>query len=308
MSLPAFDNEMAGEARGYRTLLTDPAAAEVWRAVEEPLKRRLRARGLAAHLVDEVAQETALRAARHRVPYLDAADLLPWCHRVAARLVIDAHREEARLAYVVPDVVAPDDVARTVEARDAVRRVTQALSRLPADRRDAMLRDLSPTPDGLDRRSGTRLAVRRHRAREQLRRLSGLGVLLGVLWQPARKAWRATLPSAVVAAAFVMLVPDVASTKAPVPSHGGAQQRHWGHMDYMAVPLTNRPDEKARTSGTWGRVPTPHSQPVRRPVRATSLAPVPRAVPLAVEQRPQGSAEHLVCVRNVVVVDDTCVG
>jgi DNA-directed RNA polymerase specialized sigma24 family protein len=302
VNLTAMSEQGTPGSRPELTLLTDPDAGEVWRAVDAGLRRSLRSRRVSRDVVDDVIQETAARALTLGIRYRDAADLLRWCHRVAANLAVDHYRARTRFSVAYPDVAAPTDVPREVELRLAVHQVHRAISLLPQPERERLLQALAPTPRAeRDRRGATRLAVRRHRARERLRRLSGaVWAGLVLLWRLSRRV-RPAVVSATAAAALLLLCPTF--------DRGTAVVR----MDHFRQLVATRPGAPL-SSGQEGRRRSREPRGARlvrsplAPATEATPVPLPAAVPVRIKHRPQKPGDHLLCATRVPVVGAFCVG
>ncbi len=103
--------------------------------------RYLRARGARNDLAEDVAQETLLRlvtVSREK----EIASLFAFGFRIADNLLVDAHRAESRLAAPPPDEhdgEAPS-LDRVLDSRRAVEVFQRCLGRMPALRREILIR------------------------------------------------------------------------------------------------------------------------------------------------------------------------
>lgn len=165
----------------------------------------LAARGIPMSEIDDVAQETALRALESGVHFEDAEHLRRWCFVVARRLIVDAHRRSRRAAPLEEAAAAVcADAARSleqVEDRDVLRRVAETIPLMrPADQ-SALRRDLL-LEQPMTAAERNRANVARHRARGRLRRLVGpfaaiTGACSGTLRRPGSGVAAVALPALV---------------------------------------------------------------------------------------------------------------
>lgn len=83
-----------------------PTVHYLWQSIEslEPsLRRFLGTRCRNDHEIDDVIQETFLRAARYRGSLKDLDKLRPWAFRIAANVLADRMRKEARLRGIASE-------------------------------------------------------------------------------------------------------------------------------------------------------------------------------------------------------------
>ncbi len=210
----------------------------------------LRRMGADPETAVDVAQETALSAMRHEVPFTDAQDLLGWALVVAKHNYLGVlRRRRAVPLESPPERRARDDVESIVVQRDAVARVGQALSDL-SERDRALIRSIARgdvlPKDPLESR---REAVRRFRARARL--LAKVeGFLAGLAWLVSRLRSRPVLSvgagTAVLAAALGVTVTGLVSTD-PAQSSPSLPS---------PMPVRDSSPSKPVLSPTWGPAPT----------------------------------------------------
>lgn len=118
------------------------------------LAQHVRYRGVDADRVDDVVQETLLRAWETRASYASNGSWVKWCQRIATHLIIDEWRRETLAEFVSLDAVTPsaDDDApmpndlvdpaplpdTALVAKEQAERIQQALRRLPFSQQTAM--------------------------------------------------------------------------------------------------------------------------------------------------------------------------
>lgn len=176
--------------------------AEGWRFVDTPLRRYLGSLGVKGTDVDDIAQETAVRAIESGMHSKDPTELRRWAFVVARRLVVDLHRVRRRTTEMLPAVerdLAQEDELLRVENRHLLRSVLNAVAALqPHDRRAlAIASNQSPA-------ERNRAKVARYRARRRLRDL--VGPLAVVLVWPRRHSHLVVIGGAAVAAVLPPLV------------------------------------------------------------------------------------------------------
>ena len=195
-----------------------------WPAARAQVAAVLRARGVQAPDVDDIAQEVAVRALRASRPFESDEHFVAWCCRVAINLHIDATRREQHLSYEPPpDAEARHDTAATAERRMALDLLTDRIAELPEQDRRLLFEATSAG----SRQEAVRLAVRRHRLRARLAALVE-GLVAAVpfvrrLHFPSHlsRPVKLSLAAAPVIAAGLMLEPFTAGPGSPVA--GGAR-------------------------------------------------------------------------------------
>jgi RNA polymerase sigma-70 factor (ECF subfamily) len=139
-AISAADAAMERYAQG-----DDLAFEAVYDALAARLRRYVRRHVPDAARCDELLQETFLRMHRARGTFLAGAAVLPWAFAIARRLVLDESRRSRRTPAVVHEDDTPasdlprsgDTPEQLFEAREAARRLTDALARLPESQRAA---------------------------------------------------------------------------------------------------------------------------------------------------------------------------
>lgn len=152
-------------------------------------------------------QEAVTRAIDRGLPFEDAEDLLRWIQTVSWRIVLDSRKRDQRLSYELPELAAPEDTARAVEAHLRLSRLRELIRALsPADY-DALVGDNAASSES-SRKDAVRSAVRRHRVRARLLvLLDGVGVAVAWLAHrlPTRSSRRAALAAVVAPAVAVSI-------------------------------------------------------------------------------------------------------
>ncbi|MCU1487175.1 MAG: hypothetical protein JWN67_3921 [Actinomycetia bacterium] len=150
----------------------DPSAppvqlADVWPRVESQLRASLRFRGAALATVDDIVQETAARAWKTRTTWASYPTLVAWCLTVAKRLLTDEHRHDRRWDRHAepPDRPSYDDTATSALARLDLLATAQLLAGLSLRDQQLLVPGVGPS-----RALQANDYVRRHRARQELRR------------------------------------------------------------------------------------------------------------------------------------------
>jgi RNA polymerase sigma-70 factor (ECF subfamily) len=98
------------------------------------------------HDAEDLTEQTFLQAYRHFERALRESDgrpLRPWLIRIAHNLAANLYRDRARKPQSPLDESAPIAAAHTTEelvaGRDELKRVLEGVSRLPEDRREALI-------------------------------------------------------------------------------------------------------------------------------------------------------------------------
>lgn len=180
----------AADAAMERYAQGDDASFEaLYDALAARLHRYIRRQVRNAHRSDDLLQETFLRMHRARGSFAPGAPVVPWAFAIARRLVLDEVRRDHRAPLVADDdapllsapALAGDGPEQLAEARQFVRRLADALARLPDSQRAAfgLLKE-----DGLTLAEAaavlgvtvTAVKLRAHRAYETLRAALGDGI------------------------------------------------------------------------------------------------------------------------------------
>src|SRR5687767_9624743 len=95
--------ERAGsnDPRGARPAITSRRLEAIWPEARSRVIRSVIARGGDPQTAEDIAQEVALRAMDHNVPFYDVDDFCGWAHRVARNLYVDHARARGRLVGLV---------------------------------------------------------------------------------------------------------------------------------------------------------------------------------------------------------------
>src|SRR5687767_13625518 len=98
------------------------------------------------HDAEDLTEQTFLQAYRHferAMAESDGRPLRPWLIRIAHNLAANFHRDKARKPVANIEAVEPPadphDTARVVEGREQLREVMEGLTKLPDDRREALI-------------------------------------------------------------------------------------------------------------------------------------------------------------------------
>jgi RNA polymerase sigma-70 factor (ECF subfamily) len=204
---------------------------------------------LSRHDIDDIVQETALRAMEH--PFgsgEEMAAMRPWVFVVARRLAVDLHRRQRRLVTVDeaagPDVAQDAELSR-VEDRHLLRTVMSAVAELPASERNSFTTLAARTPAERNRAN-----VARHRARRRLRYLVGPLAAL-VAW--GRRPGHGVAASGALAAAILPLLavsnghlgqayPSAVTTYRPQhASHASSPAVHLRQPTHVSRPAPRHP-------------------------------------------------------------------
>lgn len=279
-----------------------------WPAALAQVSAVLRARGVQAPDVDDVAQEVAVRALRTSREFDSDEHFVAWCCRVAINLQIDAARRQRRVSPEPPsDAEGHHDTAATAERRMALDVLADRIAELPEEER-RLLFDAEPTES---RRDAVRLAVRRHRLRARLAALVE-GMVAGVAWvrrlrfpRHLSTPTKASLAAAPLVAVAMMLgplatdqtpsgvpavVPDAGGVALPPAVTRGASTEP-GRAELTASP--GRPGVHSSASSTPSNV--------RPDVTTVLVGATPAGVPVRVNkiERPVSHGQ-LICTGGLV--------
>lgn len=280
-----------------------------WAGVRRDVLRGLLVRHVPQADAEDIVQEVAARGLAHVPGFATTQDLVRWSWRVAWRLRIDALRRDGRLDHgTFPDVADPDDSARIVEGRLALRATLDGITRLSPTDRQALF--ATPGP-GATRQDAVRLAVRRHRARARLIRLCGGVVGLGSWFLAVLRRLRPGV-RLVAAGAALPLVLIVALEVAPFVSRGAddGPAPPPSRVRWASVPSASGPAAEDDALGV--------GQP-GRPSRQPDLPPPDRGGPQTIAVVPVGESSRLraekddrtdppsLCVGNLGPITKLCV-
>ena len=283
--------------------------ARTWESAGRRLRGLLRSRGADAWLAEDLAQETLARAVAKGIAFSDSDDLMRWCVPVAGNLLVDTSRRR-RFADdgEVPDQPAGVDVEREVLARLELGVVLGHLATLPEPDRDAILSGLEPAALPCPRQEAVGQAVRRHRARQRLARLTaGAAAVWSVLWGARPRLGKPALVVALPAVAlsgFASLPPSSAAP--PSVTRAVLAQTAAAPDDTDA---TGRPAAEAGARPSVPDTATPGdahtARALARPL-VQQRTPTGDRLELGTTDRPADGV--LLCVEGLPVVQDRCVG
>lgn len=289
------DAETTGTRREW-SLLTDPQVEETWAWVLPRLRATLTRRRLSRADLDDVCQQTFLKAWDHQTRYASPEDLLAWAITVARNHAVDIGRR-ARRFEAPSEMTAPDDVEHEVITSLHLKDVFRAWQELSDSDRAAIL----TSRPYADRREATRLAVQRHRARQRLLRLAGgpLSALAGVA-ATIRRLGRLGPPAifgATLTVAALAVAPAPAGPAGPVPGEAEAQVH--AVLAGPLHPAPHRGSQRRRSLLLPGRAASAKG--------AQSLVIAPGGHPLLTyEQRAAEPDDRLICAYRVPVVTSIC--
>lgn len=175
--------------RGRRATLDSAALERFWPEARERLLRALAALGIDEATAEDAVSEAATRALSRRLVVDDVDHFCRWAFVVARNVALDGNRRANRVVLLdsFPEQVDEYDLADHVLVRDRWRATADAITRLSATDRAALLGQLDEEPPAT-RKEAVRQAVRRHRARARLREAMGrLGGWLG--WRRLSSRW-----------------------------------------------------------------------------------------------------------------------
>jgi hypothetical protein len=260
----------------------------IWPTVFTRGVKALQRRGVGQAAAEDAVQEAGARAIAQNVPFQDADDLLRWIHTVSWRVVLDARKRDQRLVYEVPEEGSGEDVGRAVEQRLRLQLLRVVLGGLTPDERAALTAD----GRGTDRRTSTRLAVRRHRVRVKLiAMLDGAAALVALLRHavsPPRTRRVATVAAPALIAMSVL-------TTASLLVQQGTPTPHIQNVDGAATQArVSIPIAPPQVTSTRGRTATDPAAPPRlQRVRVDYERPDGDG---QVTIRPKQPADHFVCL------------
>ena len=282
-----------------------------WTPIAQTLVRFVRGLGGSRDLADDVTQEVALRLLRTQPVLTERKDLVRWCHVVARNVYIDhVRRVEATSTdpHELPEAIDGVDVARTVEARLMLSKVSQVLFRMSSSDRNALVQLVQDEPLKIPstRRESTRLAVQRHRARARLQELlAATGVILVFLAGRLRRvAHGASVVAACVLPLLVTLAPDSGSSRgvaAPFVSDQ-AVVRVQG-LSHIALGHEGVPSPRHRSQNAQQGMPTPSSKRVTNDLVVAT--PVRGVTARTGTRKP--TDDHLACAGIGLGLSDVCV-
>jgi hypothetical protein len=259
-------------------------------------------RGVPAHAVDDVVQETATRALEHSIGFTDAEDLLRWCNTVAWRVALNDRRSRRRLS----DAPLPERASRSVVENDALARYTleavaAVMPRLTDAERDALRPDAAPATS---RKDAGRVYVRRHRARAHLIAmldgLAGAVAWVGLVLRRSRpRAIAAALVPPAILLAFVLprWVGGPAKSPAPERVTSGAAA---ADSRAAAAPSPSGVRPGVLADGRSGPAVAPASPRTGGVTLPPFVVNVPGNGGGNVKGRPKAPGDHLICWNTVV--------
>ena len=293
---------MARKSSGCRDqLIAGLPWSVAWPAVERHLVRVLRSRVPAGVETADVIQETAVRLLASRSHPEDAEQLFQLSTRIAINLAIDLTRRSWLVAWqpLTTDVVSAQDVESEVVSRAELAALCRDVSEGRVD-----LAGLQAEAVG-DSQSSAAAKSRRYRARKRLVRWTDR--LAGGLALP-RLRWLLN-----GAAATAALIPAVVPMVYPPPTGSARPATSAPYRSVMeateSVYATEEPDEAPGASGG------PLVREVSRP--ETAGASYRRDLKIGDPGRggaetgtrdypPEAPPDHLVCIRQVSPLPDTC--
>jgi len=283
--------------------------ASAWPSARAPLAAVLRGRGLQGADVDDIVQEVAVRALREPRAFDSEDHLVAWCCRVGINLHIDATRRQARLSGdPLPEPVANNDTAATVERRLALEIVACEIAQLSEEER-RLLFEIEPAAS---RKDAVRLAVRRHRLRARLAALVE-GALAGVPIVRRVRLFRRSLSTSAKLSLAAAPIVAAGLVLGPLTTGGPAP----GTRDFApAVRLPLLTASPAAAEGSGGARTTQPATLAPKSSRPLSAAAHPAATTAVVDAAPAGvpvilrrergveDPQPLACTSGVV---DACV-
>lgn len=280
-----------------------PKLEKVWPDVAPRLAQMLRRRGVSHEDVEDVVQETAMRALQHEVEFVDAEDLLRWTNTVAWRIVLNRRRGDARRDLgPVPEVSATEGVAERALARYTLDKVAARFGALS----DADRAALTVTDDATSRTraESLRLYVQRHRARARLTNmLEGLLGALGWLILGRRRKVKGRTVAIATAVPIVALLMVTLPRTLPGPQDTPRLRS----TPSIALPESAVPSAATHPSG---RRTAPTSPTVVAAPRDGVIKIPPFKIPLhpdldvGVEEK---TPEHKLTCLDPIVVPEICV-
>lgn len=301
MRLQAADGSLSPGPRAERRSLTSESMAGVWPDVERPLRRYLASMRLPAPMIDDVAQEVAVRVLARSVEYADAADLRRYCFRVARNIVVDDLRRSSQFAEIAERDQAclkAEAALHRVEDRSLLRTVGERLNELTPQQRTAVLAE---TP-AVDR---NRSHVARHRARKRLRVLVGpfAGVAATLMYRRRVVTQPMTLALVPVSVSLALLLgPTIDSGDENVADSG--MRRIVVEQGSSQAPLRElKPSRGRLSSGLMD--PTIANSPTTSVARPDIAVVAPADTHAALRLKENDGHQPLVCLRGDLI--DACV-
>jgi DNA-directed RNA polymerase specialized sigma24 family protein len=276
-----------------------------WPAVARRIVGRLRRLGADRSTAEDLASEAITRALAHEIAFESRDHLFNWAMLVTRNLWFDQCRAAARapeLCAIDDHDVATYDTATVAEHRMQLRRVLDALGRMSAEDRLAVLAETVPG----DRREAVRLNVRRHRARARLRAALAAFAGLLTLRRLSRAALVATPVALVTVATLCLRIPDQpdATTTAEAPA-AAAPIEPVARPIRVAAQAVDRALEAPAARATATRPSPPVRARRQQKVVDTAMAGGRLKAHAYVEDnRPE---EHLICV-STPVMPEFCYG
>jgi hypothetical protein len=251
-------------------MLTPDVLERLWPEASERLIGALRAQGIDAAVAEDAVSEAVTRALSRGLPVADVEDFCRWGFVVARNIAVDAIRRSQRVTPLdtMPEAADQYDMVGHAEVRERWRQTAHAMTLLTPSDRAALLATLDDEPTPTNRREAVRHAVRRHRARDRLRRV--LAQPIGILaWLKRPRTPWAGWVAAYDRMSVAVVVPLFATLGSllPAPHAHGAQVS---------------PDAGLGASAQALALP---ASPPPSPVRAAAPAPA-RAVAVQAAPRP----------------------
>ena len=155
------------------------AAAELVRRHTAPLGRFLYGAGAPAGEVEDLVQETFIKAFRALESWRGEASFKSWLFRIGANLRRDLYRREGRrevVGLLESDVADPSDPAGEAEATDAEERLRAGIGDLPRMQREVFLMRAQQglEYDDIAAALGTSIGAARVHYHHAVKRLKGL--------------------------------------------------------------------------------------------------------------------------------------
>lgn len=285
------------------------------------MRRFLASQGLRGAVADDVVQEVAARALATKLRYDDVDELVRWSCTVAKNLIVDEHRRAAR--RLPPGSAenltraAEDDALGRVALADTLR----AIGRLSTRDQSALIAQLRPPVQQLDRRSQVRENVALCRARSRLMRLLA-AVAAPVVVRLDRLRKKADVGGLVAAAGLGIVAPLLVTSPLPetpnvpvpaqaeVPPVGGPSVVDRSSTAPEAVRIRSKETTRAAARPA-NPAPPPERPPKPRALITAPPAGVKTSTPVADAQvtvREKKGDDRLLCIRRIPRVDTLCVG
>jgi DNA-directed RNA polymerase specialized sigma24 family protein len=295
METPSSDRPIAGSTSSRMTAsLISQNLDDFWPEVEPRLLTDLRAHGVAPETARDICQEVAERALIHDVPCVDAGDLLRWARVVGRRIAIDHHRKQARLLVGdVPDRPIAHGPEEIIGSRLDVEAVVTAMASMSAADQSLIL----DAESGATRQDRTRIALRRHRARQRLRTI--VGSALGWLAAPLlRRSAKSTLALVAMPILVTLLV---------LPTIARHHDARMPHRDRPTSTTSTTSTSTVRATRPVARTTIPQATPRSklRPLQGRRVD-IPTGTNSRVYTRERVDQEPLVCYYDLAIVGDVC--